>query len=237
MRLAIISDIHSNIYALDKILEDIQKRNVDQIVCAGDLVGYNPFPNQVIERIQSEGIETVQGNYDDAIGNSRMACGCDYSTDRERKIGLSSLQFTADEITEKNKEFLCSLPHKLELDLGEYSLLLVHGSPRQLNEYLYADSPELQEVTVELEQDILICGHTHLPYHRVINGKHVINSGSVGKPKHGNSNAVYTIVEVKNGQVTTEFIEVAYPVAKVTAEIKETELADELITVLETGVS
>ncbi|ADL13525.1 metallophosphoesterase family protein [Acetohalobium arabaticum] len=233
MRLAVITDIHSNIYALEQVLNDIKTRNVDQIVCAGDLVGYTPFPNEVISKVKQEKIETIQGNYDDAIGNLRITCGCDYETEREEKIGLSSLQFTNEEITEDNREFLKDLPQELRLELGNYTALVVHGSPRQLNEYLYADSEQVEEVAAELEEDILICGHTHLPYHRVINGRHIINAGSVGKPKHGNSNGIYTVVEVEDNRVTAEFIEVAYPVEKVTAKIKETDLADELIGILE----
>ncbi|GAB6100092.1 metallophosphoesterase family protein [Halanaerocella petrolearia] len=236
MKLALISDIHSNIYALEEVLKDIESRNINQVVCAGDLVGYNPFPNQVIDKIKKEEIKTVQGNYDEAIGNSRIACGCDYRTEEAKKIGLSSLQFTGEETTDNNKEFLSNLPQELNLQLDGYIALVVHGSPRRLNEYLYADSEQVKEVTAELQEDILICGHTHLPYHKIINDKHVINVGSIGKPKHGNPNAIYTIIEVKDNQIKVEFIEVSYPVEKVTAKIKETDLADESIELLEQGI-
>lgn len=235
MRLAVITDIHSNIHALEEVLQDIKTRDVDQIVCAGDLVGYTPFPNQVVEKIRHEAIQTAQGNYDDAVGNNRIACGCDYKTEREKKIGLSSLKFTGEETTPENKEFLSNLPQKIKLEVEGYSILVVHGSPRRSNEYLYADSQQLQEVVAELEEDILICGHTHLPYHQEIDGKHIINAGSIGKPKHGNFNGIYTVVEIKDNEVTVEFIEVSYPVEKVTNKIKETDLADELIEVLKTG--
>ena len=236
MRLAVISDVHSNIYALEEVLKDIDSRNIDRVVCAGDLVGYNPFPNQVIDKIKDEEIETVQGNYDDAIGFSRIVCGCDYTTEKSKKIGLNSIQFSGEKTTEDNKEFLQKLPQELKLELKEYTALMVHGSPRRLNEYLYADSEEVKEVVEELEEDILICGHTHKPYHQVINSKHVINVGSIGKPKHGNPNAIYTIIEVKEGKVKTEFIEVPYPVEKVTSKIKETNLANESIEMLEQGI-
>jgi putative phosphoesterase len=235
MRLAIISDVHSNIYALERVLEDIENRDVDQVFCAGDLVGYAPFPNEVVKNIREAEIMTVQGNYDDAISNSKIACGCDYKTEREKKIGLSSLNFTGEETNEENKAFLRDLPQKLKLHIDDYKILLVHGSPRKLNEYLYAESEELSEVVAELEEDILICGHTHLPYHRLVGEKHVINVGSVGKPKHGNPNAVYAIVEVKNENVRVEFIEVPYLVEKVTSKIRDTDLANELIEIFEGG--
>jgi putative phosphoesterase len=235
MRLAIISDLHSNIYALERVLEDIENRDVDRVFCAGDLVGYAPFPNEVVEKIREEDIRTVQGNYDNAVGNNKITCGCDYKTEREEKIGLSSLNFTGEETSEENKEFLRDLPQNLELEVDDYEVLLVHGSPRKLNEYLYAESEELVEVVAELEEDILICGHTHLPYHRLVGEKHVINVGSIGKPKHGNSNSVYAIVEVKNENVRVEFIEVPYPVEKVTSKVRDTDLANELIEIFEGG--
>ena len=235
MRVAVISDIHSNIYALQAVLEDIETRQVDKIFCAGDLVGYTPFPNKVIELIREEEITTVQGNYDEAVGNEKVVCGCDYDTEVEQKIGSASMNFTIVETTDQNKQFLRELPSEFTFDLGELSVLLVHGSPRRLNEYLYAGSEQLKEVAAEVEEDILICGHTHLPYHRVVAGCHVVNVGSVGKPKHGNSNGVYTIIEAEADQVQAEFIEVPYPVEKVTAKIKATELADEMIEILETG--
>ncbi|WP_408955424.1 metallophosphoesterase family protein [Natroniella sp. ANB-PHB2] len=235
MRLAIISDIHSNIDALNQVLEDIKRRDIEQVFCLGDLVGYNPFPNQVVKRIKEEGIKTVQGNYDDAIANSRIVCGCDYKTEQAKKIGLNSIQFTNQEINEQNREFLKELPHQLEVETGDLKALLVHGSPRQLNEYLYADSQEVIEVAQDLKADLLLCGHTHLPYHKLIAGKHIINVGSVGKPKHGNPNAVYTIIEVHERKVKTEFIEVTYPVEKVATRIRETGLADESIELLKLG--
>jgi len=237
MRIAVISDVHGNIFALESVLEDIKGRNVDEIVCTGDLVGYGPFPNEVIARIKEEGIKTIQGNYDDAIGNKRIACGCDYKTERAQKIGMSSINYTAMETSEENKDFLANLPFSLTLELEDQTALFVHGSPRKINEYLYEDSQEVKEVAQELTEDILVCGHTHLPYHKIINDKHMMNVGSIGKPKHGNPNAIYTIIEVVDSKVKTEFIEVIYPVDKLTAALKKTDLAEELVEVFTTGIS
>ncbi|WP_018249880.1 metallophosphoesterase family protein [Orenia marismortui] len=237
MRVAVISDVHGNIFALESVLEDIEGRNVDEIVCTGDLVGYGPFPNEVIAKIEELGIKTIQGNYDDAIANRRIACGCDYKTERSQKIGMSSMNYTAMETSEENKEFLANLPFSLILEIENKKALFVHGSPRRINEYLYEDSKELEEVAGELKEDILVCGHTHLPYHKIISGKHMMNVGSIGKPKHGNPNAIYTIIEVIEAKVKTEFIEVIYPVDKLTTALKETDLAEELVEVFTTGIS
>ena len=94
MRIAVISDIHSNIYALDEVLADIEKRNVDMTVCTGDLVGYATRPNEVIETIKKEKILTIMGNYDDAIGNYRLICGCDYPDPKDAEKAGAINDFT-----------------------------------------------------------------------------------------------------------------------------------------------
>lgn len=101
---------------------------------------------------------------------------------------------------------------------------MVHGSHRRNNEYLFENSNEVDEVTREIVEDILICGHTHKPYYKVINGKHVINSGSVGKPKHGNPNATYVVVDIIDKKVSVEVVEVRYDFEKIAKAIEENEM-------------
>ena len=106
MKIAVISDIHSNIYELNEVLTDIENRNVDIIVCTGDLVGYGTRPNEVIEKIKKEKILTIMGNYDDAIGNLKIVCGCDYPDPKDAQKAALSMQFTSQETSDENKEFL-----------------------------------------------------------------------------------------------------------------------------------
>src|SRR5689334_24937266 len=109
MRLAIISDIHGNLPALEAVLEDIRQRRPDAVYCLGDLVGYTPFPNEVIDRIRREQIPTVIGNYDDGVGFDRDECGCAYREEGERLRGQQSLEWTKARVTSENKAFLRSL--------------------------------------------------------------------------------------------------------------------------------
>ena len=103
MRIAVISDIHSNIYALEAVLDDIENRNVDLVACTGDLVGYGTRPNEVINTIRKKKVLTIMGNYDDAIGNYKIVCGCDYPDPKiMEKAGLS-MQFTSSETTDEIK--------------------------------------------------------------------------------------------------------------------------------------
>lgn len=232
MRIAVISDIHSNIYALNAVLNDIENRNIDLIACTGDLVGYGTRPNEVIDTIRKNKILTIMGNYDDAIGNKRIVCGCDYPDPKDASNAGLSMQFTAINTTEKNKKYLAGLPKELILNFSNKKIRLVHGSTRLINEYLKENSEEAEEVMLDLEEDILICGHTHIPYSRYYGEKLIINAGSVGKTKTNNANANYVIIDIKNkGEVEkvcqcieVEIVEVPYDFEKIAKEIEENEI-------------
>jgi len=164
-KIAVISDIHANIEALQAVLQDIDTQNVNQIYCAGDLVGYAPFPNEVIDLIRRRRISTVMGNYDDGVGHMRFICGCDYKDEKARALGEQSIKWTKEHTTEANKEFLRSLPAEIRFNVGDKKVLLVHGSPHRLNEYIYEDTPAdyMLELVEKGNTDILVCGHTHKP--------------------------------------------------------------------------
>ena len=222
MRIAVISDIHSNIYALDNVMSDIKNRNVDMVVCTGDLVGYGTRPNEVIHRIKEEKILTIMGNYDDAIGN--LVCGCDYPDPKDaQKAGLS-MHFTSQETTEENKKYLRSLPKEAVLTFNNKTIRFVHGSTRVINEYLKENSKEAEEVMNELVEDILVCGHTHIPYAKYYGEKLLVNGGSVGKPKTNKPDANYVIIDISDSNVKVEIIEVSYDFEKMAKEIEENEI-------------
>jgi putative phosphoesterase len=236
MKFAVIADVHSNIYALNAALEDIKQRGIERIYCAGDLVGYAPFPNEVIHTIKKANIPTVMGNYDEATAYFKPTCGCDYPNEKAAEIGNQSIAWTKKHTSEESKEFLKTLPSKIEFTEKGKKVLIVHGSPRQINEYLYETRPqeELEEIMSQADADILICGHTHLPYHKVINEKHLINAGSVGKPKHGDPMGTYVIVDIDQ-DVQVEIIKFPYDYEKTAQAIEASELPNELAALLRTG--
>lgn len=232
MRIAVISDIHSNIYALDAVLTNIETKDVDITVCTGDLVGYGTRPNEVIETLKRNKILTIMGNYDDAIGNLKIVCGCDYPDPKDyEKAGLS-MHFTGQATINENKEYLRNLPKELRFTFDNKAIRFVHGSTRLINEYLKQDSKEADEVMSELVDDILVCGHTHIPYAKYYGEKLLVNAGSVGKPKTGNPNANYVIIDIKNedeisktlSSVEVEIIEVKYDFEKMAHEIEANEI-------------
>ncbi|MGX4599046.1 metallophosphoesterase family protein [Faecalimicrobium sp. JNUCC 81] len=232
MKIAVISDIHSNIYALNEVLLDIEKRNIDMTVCTGDLVGYGTRPNEVIETLKREKILTIMGNYDEAIGNSKIVCGCDYPDPKDAEKAGLSIHFTGKETTIENKVFLRNLPQEVIFTFNNKTIRFVHGSTRLINEYLKENSKEADEVMSELVEDILVCGHTHIPYAKFYGDKLLVNAGSVGKPKTNNPNANYVIIDIKNedelskphSSVEVEIIEVEYNFEKLAKEIEKNEI-------------
>lgn len=224
MKFAAIGDIHSNIDALQAVLQDIDKRQVDFILSTGDLVGYFPYPNEVIDLLRKRHILSIQGNYDQAIGNNGSVCGCDYTDDKQLELAGLSMLYTNSTIIEENRQYLKNLPQSIALTIGGMRTLVVHGSPRRINEYLYEDCDETAEMAVQMNEDILICGHTHKPYYKTVHGKHIINTGSAGKPKHGNPNATYTIVTIQDTQVHVDIVEVSYNYEKVAKAVEADEL-------------
>lgn len=237
MKIAIFADVHSNLLGLQAVLADIRQRDVDATYCVGDLVGYGPRPNEVIDLLRQENIPTIMGNYDDAIGNMRFICGCDYKNEQARQLGESSILWTKEHTSEENKVWLKKLPERLAFTAGGLKFLLVHGSPRQLNEYLFENTPEetLKQFLTENHCEVLVCGHTHLPYHKQVEGGHVINVGSAGKPKHGNANVGYALVDVTEGSLRVEFIQVTYDFEQTAREIEAVGLPKEFAEIIRTG--
>ena len=230
LRLAIFSDIHANLHALHAVLDDIARHQPDAVYCLGDLVGYGAFPNEVIALLRERQIPTIMGNYDDGVGFDRDDCGCAYKTAEMRRLGDLSLQWTKGHVTAENKAFLRSLLPNIRLEITGKRALLVHGSPRKINEYLFEERPDagLDRLLDMAQADVLVCGHTHMPYHRVLpNGRHVVNDGSVGKPKDGDSRAGYAVLEAEGRDLRVTFVRVAYDVERTARAIEASTLPHE----------
>ncbi|MEN3186599.1 MAG: metallophosphoesterase family protein [Atribacterota bacterium] len=199
MKIAVFSDIHGNITALEAVLSEIQSMDVAHTVCLGDLVGYNPFPNEVVERIQSLGIPTIMGNYDQGVGFDLDDCGCAYRSEEERARGHISLSWTKARVTPENKAFLQNLLPRYELEVGPFRFLFVHGSPRRINEYLFPERTDesFRHIMSNEKSNVLLCGHTHIPFSRNIDYFTVVNDGSVGLSKDGDWRACLAIITIE----------------------------------------
>jgi len=235
MLLAFVGDIHGNLPALIEVLADAEMNKVEKIYHTGDLIGYGPFPNEVVELIRQKNIEGVLGNYDDGAANKRPTCGCDYKTAKEHEIGAKSLAFTTKSLLPENREYLKKLPNIVKFEVCGKNFLLFHGSPERLNEYLTPDLfPDRFNKLIEDYPDIevFVFGHTHYPFYFLHRGRHFLNPGSTGKPKTKDPRAVYALVKVENDNLTVSFRLVSYPYNITAVAISEKGLPEELAQII-----
>ena len=237
-RLTIFGDIHANLPALQAVLADTEARDLSPLYCLGDLVGYCTFPNEVVATIQERNIPTLMGNYDQGIGNDSDDCGCAYTNPVAEALGRRSIAWSKQNTSADTKLYLRQLPAQIPLQLDALRVVLVHGSPRKINEYLYADRPDatLERLLDMAEAEVLVCGHTHIPYHRILpSGRHVVNAGSVGKPKDGNPQACYVVLETLNNNLSVTFRRVPYDVERAAQAIEANDMPHEYAEMLRTG--
>jgi putative phosphoesterase len=236
MRIAILSDIHGNLPALEAVLADVESQQIDSMYCLGDLVGYGASPNEVVAKIRDLNIPTVMGNYDDGVGFDRDECGCAYTDPVQKALGDRSLAWTKAHTAAENKATLQMFSSEIRIDAEGTRLLLVHGSPRKMNEYLFEDRPlsSFQRLAASSNADIIVFGHTHKPYVKDVDGVWFVNAGSIGKPKDGDWHACYVILTPGNTP-PAEFRRVAYDVAAAARAIRESDLPNEFADDVERG--
>lgn len=235
MKLAVISDIHGNLFALEKVLEDIEHEKCDNIICLGDLAMAGPEPDKTVELVKQMDWDVVQGNTDKMI--------VEFNEDMfnalkgQIPIMANALRNDAEVISDENKEYLKNLPENLEININNTPILLVHGSPRRNNEDISPDLPldKVEEMVEGTDARLILCGHTHLPCgYQTNSGKTVVNVGSVGRPfteKPLSCYAIVTFDEIGFG-VEHKFVEYDNVSASKTLAKRKFEGADKLAQIL-----
>ena len=229
MRIAIFSDVHANLPALEAVLADIEAAGVDARYALGDLVGYATWPNETLERLRAEDFPIVMGNYDDGTGFGRDECGCAYTNPIEKELGDRGFAWTKAQTSDANKAWLQTLAPQIRFEADSHRFLLVHGSPRRINEYLYEDKPDetFARIAAGADADVIVCGHTHRPYDKTVAGTQFVNVGSAGKPKDRDPRACWALIETAPSSVGVEFRRVAYDVEAAARAVEASELPSE----------
>jgi predicted phosphodiesterase len=246
VKYALISDVHSNLPALEAVLADIDGReDVDGIYHLGDLVGYAPWPDEVAALLRERGIAGIAGNYDSTVATDYEHCGCKADSPRGEELAHLSYEWTRARVAGETKRFLGALPFRMDLrprggHKSRPQLTLVHGTPTLNTLYWTEDRPDsfcskMAKAAGAKEGDLIAFGHTHKPWHRIVEGVHFLNTGSVGKPKDGDWRAGYVLVEAGEEIGSVEFVRVEYDLERAVAGIMESELPDEFAEQLEAG--
>ena len=212
MDIILISDIHSNLEALEAISAEIPNL---PIYCVGDIVGYGANPKEVIQWIKEKKVKGVMGNHDYATITGDVKWFHDVAT--------SAINWTAKQIGPTEKKFLNSFPKMNIVKLQDLKILMVHGSPtNNLFEYVHPATHEhmFNVYLTKYKVDIVVLGHTHIPF--IWKGKKgtVLNPGSVGQPRSGNSDARYLLLKEKNGNVEALPRAVSYDIETAAKKIK-----------------
>jgi predicted phosphodiesterase len=243
---ALISDVHGNLPALEAVLADVDGReNIVAVYHLGDLVGYAPWPNEVVDVLRGRAIPGVAGNYDSTTAMDYEHCGCRYEDPRQEELSHLSYAWTRENVSAASKRWLKGLPFRIDIrPLGGHTagprLILVHGNPVLNTVYWTEDRSDdfclkMAERLGAKGGDVVAFGHTHKPWHRTVEEIHFVNAGSVGRPKDGDWRAGYTVVDLAGAGVSVEVVRVDYDLARATSAIRASELPDDFAAYLETG--
>ena len=217
-RLAIFSDVHANLPAMEVVKESIERGSFDGVYCLGDLGGYACQPNEVQELVMGMGCPTIMGNYDEGVGFNLDDCGCQYVKLFDIEMSNISFLWTREHTSAQNKVWLRKLPREIRFEVNNLKVLLCHGSPRSTTEYLFEKRSDgflrqfVQGGKDDARADIIVFGHTHVPFDRVVDGVHFVNTGSVGRAKDGDPRAGYCVLTIAGSAVSAEQIRVPYDV-------------------------
>jgi predicted phosphodiesterase len=246
-RIALFGGIYSNYLALGAAIADARRRGVDAMYCLGDLGAFGPHPDRSIEVIREHDIVCVRGNYDDSIGRELADCQCGYTDPRDNHFAQISYDYTLAHTSADNRAWLRTLPPEIRLELGGQQVLLCHGSPRRMNEFLWESTTSTHFLDCLAEQhaaDTICTTHTGLKWRRELaGGRQFVNVGVLGRPENdGRTNVWYTLLEIpplapggRRSWPATEFVPLEYDYQRLAAQMRSERLPDEFVATVLTG--
>jgi len=242
-RIAVFGGVYNNRFGLAALLEDAAHRGAEAVYCLGDLGGFGPEPEEVWPLLVQGDVRAIQGNYEESLASGREDCNCGYTDPRDNHFAEVSFRYTAQGCSPAFKAWMGGLPRRRRVRVGGRELLLVHGSPRRINEFLFRSTTPAPFLEVLLDQnrcDGILCTHTGLPWHRrLASGRDVVNVGVIGRPANdGDLRVRYALLEGRpeeEGGLAVEIVPLAYDHQALAAAMRRERLPEEFVETILTG--
>lgn len=235
-KIAVFGGIYNNSYALEALLEDAEARGAEAVYCLGDFGGFGPHPNRIWPLLEEGAVRSIQGNYEQSLASGAEDCNCGYADPRDNHFAEISYGYTARSSSDAFKAYMGSHPLRRRVHVGRRELLLVHGSPRRVNEFLFESTTPAPFLEVLLDQesaDAVLCTHTGLHWHRHLpSGRDAVNVGVIGRPANdGRTEVWYSMVEDRGDDppLGVEHLPLRYDHQSLAADMRTEDLPEEFV--------
>lgn len=239
-RVAVFGGVYNNVYGLAALLDDAARRGAEAVYCLGDFGGFGPCPDKVWPLLEAGGVLSIQGNYEQSLAAGAEDCNCGYADPRDNHFAAISYGYTERHCSPGFKAYMGTLPARRRIRVGERELLLVHGSPRRVNEFLFASTSPAAFLEVLCDRSRahgILCTHTGLHWHRRLpSGRDVVNVGVIGRPANdGRTEVWYALLSARDGELGVELVPLAYDHQALARDMRAEGLPEEFVETILTG--
>jgi predicted phosphodiesterase len=237
--IAVFGGIYSNYLALSAAIQDARCRGARALYCLGDMGAFGPYPDRVFPLLRDNDVACIQGNYDNSIGSGLDDCQCGYTDPRDNHFARLSYEYTFRNTSSENRAWLRELPGQRRLTLGKYRVLMCHGSPRRMNEFLWDSTTSthfLDHLATAHDADVILGTHSGIKWHRPLDGdRHFVNVGVLGRPENdGRTNVWYALIWFEPS-FAMEFVPLVYDHERLADDMRREQLPEEFIETIRTG--
>jgi len=239
IRVAFFGGIYSNHRSLSAAIGEARRLGAERMFALGDFGAFGPHPDRTIEILRRHPIELIQGNYEEALSSGAEDCHCGYTDPRDDAFARISYDYTFRKTAPEHRRWMGTLPRTIRFDAGGRRVLVVHGSPRRINEFLWeSTSPVvfLEKLLADHAADVLVCTHTGLHWSRTLpSGRIVVNCGALGRPANDGRTEVWFALVTFGHAVEAAFVPIAYDHEALAREMEQEELPPEFVETIRTG--